>query len=53
MEDARQLRELAEWYRAFAEVGHPAARLDRLRYAECLERRAAELERRVANDPKV
>lgn len=53
MEDARQLRELARWYRAFAEVGDRMARPDRLRYAEYLERRADELERTAANDPEV
>ncbi len=52
MEDARELRRLAEWYRAFAEVGDPAARGDRLKFAEYLKRRAAELERREAADPE-
>ena len=32
-----ELRKLAEWYRAFAEVGHPALRDERLAYAEYLE----------------
>jgi hypothetical protein len=51
-EDPGELRRLADWYRFFAEIGDPAARSDRLRMADYLERRAAELERRAANDPK-
>jgi hypothetical protein len=52
MEDPQELRKLAEWYRAFAEVaGSTAARLDRLKFAEYLERRAADLERQAADDP--
>jgi hypothetical protein len=50
VEDARELRKLAEWYRAFAEVGHSEHREDRLKLAEYLERRAAELDNRVATD---
>jgi hypothetical protein len=51
MEDARELRKLAEWYRAFAEVaGSAEARLDRLKFADYLERRAAELDKHAAND---
>jgi hypothetical protein len=50
--DARELRRLAEWYRAFAEIGDAAARRDRLRLAEHLERRAEELERLAADDPQ-
>jgi hypothetical protein len=50
MGDARELRKLAEWYRAFAEVGHSAARCDRLKLAEYLERKAGELEKRPAVD---
>jgi hypothetical protein len=46
MEDARELRKLAEWYRAFAEVGHSEYRDDRLKWAQYLERRADELEKR-------
>ena len=49
MEDARELRKLAEWYRAFAEVGHSEHREDRLELAEYLERRAVELDKRAAN----
>ena len=51
MDDAQELRKLAEWYRAFAEVGHSAARRDRLKFAEYLERIAKELEKRAADDP--
>jgi hypothetical protein len=51
MEDACELRKLAEWYRVFAEVaGSDAARLDRLKFAEFLDRRAAELEKRATED---
>jgi hypothetical protein len=35
---------LAEWYRAFAAVGHSDQREDRLWMAEYLERKADELE---------
>jgi hypothetical protein len=52
LEDARELRKLAEWYRAFAEVGNSAARRSRLEFAEFLERRADALERPAADDPK-
>ena len=45
MEDAHELRKLAEWYRAFAEVGHASKRSDRLKFAEYLEHRAVELEK--------
>jgi hypothetical protein len=45
MNDARELRKLAEWYRAFADVGHSSERSDRLKFAEYLERRAEELEK--------
>ena len=50
MEDARELRMLAEWYRAFAEVGHSDQREDRRWMAEYLERKADELEQRAAKD---
>ena len=50
MEDPRELRKLAEWYRAFAEVGRIEERESRLKLAEYLERRAAELEKRAADD---
>ncbi len=49
MEDARELRKLAEWYRAFAGVGDPAVRDERRKFADYLERRAAELERCAAD----
>ena len=48
MDDAHELRKLAEWYRSFAEVGHSANRVERLRFAEYLKRRAEE----VAEKPK-
>jgi hypothetical protein len=53
VEDAKELRRLAEWYRAFAELaGNAAERGARTKMAEYLERRAEELERRAAaNDP--
>jgi hypothetical protein len=46
MENARDLRRLAEWYQAFAEVGRSEEREGRLKLAEYLERRAAQLEER-------
>jgi hypothetical protein len=53
VEDAKELRRLAEWYRAFAELaGNAAERRARLNMAEYLERRARELEKRAANDPQ-
>ena len=54
MEDARELRKLAEWYRAFAELtGSAVERQRRLAHAEYLARRAEELEKRsAANDPE-
>ena len=45
MEDALELQKLAEWYRAFAQVGRSEHRDDRLKLAEYLERRAAELDK--------
>jgi hypothetical protein len=51
MEDARELRNLAEWYRAFAEIGHSDEREGRLKLAEYLERRADELKERAADPP--
>jgi len=50
MNDARELRKLAEWYRAFAEVGHTSERSDRLKFAHYLERRAEELERKAEHN---
>jgi hypothetical protein len=51
LDDPQELRKLAEWYRAFAEVGNSASRRDRLELAEYLERRANELEKQAADDP--
>ena len=46
MDEPQKLRELAAWYREFAEkTGNPAIWESRLRMAEDLEREAAELER--------
>jgi len=50
MSDARELRKLAEWYRAFAEVGHSSERLDRLKFADYLECRAEESERNTKRE---
>jgi hypothetical protein len=52
VEDARELRKLAEWYRAFAEVGHSEHRESRLKLADYLERRAGELEKRAADEAR-
>jgi hypothetical protein len=41
---------LAEWYRAFAEVGHSDQREHRLWMAEYFERKADELETLAAKD---
>lgn len=47
MEDPLKLRELAAWYREFAErTGNPSIWEARLRMAEDLEREAARLEER-------
>jgi hypothetical protein len=47
MQDAvRELRDLAEWHRQLAKVGRESHRRVRLKMAEDLERRAAELEAR-------
>ena len=49
MEDTRKLRELAGWYREFAErAGNPAIWHARLMTAEDLEREADRLEKIVA-----
>lgn len=46
MDEPQKLRELAAWYREFAEkTGNPAIWEARLRMAEDLEREAAEIER--------
>jgi hypothetical protein len=47
MDDPLKLRELAAWYREFAEkTGNPSIWEARLRMAEDLEREAERLERR-------
>jgi hypothetical protein len=43
LKDALELRKLAEWYRAFAEVRLSEHREDRLQLADYLDRRADEL----------
>jgi hypothetical protein len=43
MDDPAELRKLAKWYRAFAEVGRADQRESRLEFAEYLERTAEEL----------
>jgi hypothetical protein len=49
MEDPRKLRELADWYREFAErAGNPAIWHARLMTAEDLEREADRLEKMAA-----
>ena len=46
MDDPEKLRELAAWYREFAEqTGNPTIREARLRMAEDLEHEAARLDR--------
>jgi hypothetical protein len=46
MDEPQKLRELAAWYREFAEkTGNPAIWEARLRMAEDLEREATELEK--------
>ncbi len=47
MEDAAELRRLAEWYRAFAEVGHPKERAWRLKFADALDEMVDRLERQA------
>jgi hypothetical protein len=44
MEKPEDLRKLAEWYRSMAEVGHTDDCGWRQRFADYLERRAAEME---------
>ncbi len=50
MEDAEELRRLAEWYRAFAEVGHPDERPWRLKFADSLDEMADRFERQAKRD---
>jgi len=48
MHPADELRALAEWYRVLlAEVGRPSHRDHRLRWAECLELQAEQLQPRT------
>ncbi len=47
MEDAAELRRLAEWYRTFAAVGHPEEREWRLKFADALDEMADSLERQA------
>ena len=50
MDEPQKLRELAAWYREFAEkTGNPAIWEARLRMAEDLEREAADLEKGQVN----
>ena len=44
MEDPRDLRRLAEWYRRMGEIGHTDDRAWRVSFADYLERRAREIE---------
>jgi hypothetical protein len=53
VEDARKLRELATWYRAFAEkAANPAIWEARLQTAEDLDREAEQIEMRENKNPK-
>ena len=45
MEQPRELRELASWYRNWAELGNKGDRGWREGFAEYLDRRATEIER--------
>jgi hypothetical protein len=45
MDEPFELRKLAVWYRAFAEVGHPDYREERLKWADEFEEMADEFER--------
>ena len=52
MDQAEKLRELAAWYREFAErAENPAVWDMRLRMAEDLEREAGQLDRRAVRQP--
>ena len=44
LDNPRELREMAEWYRGMAEVGHTDARAWRIGFADYLDKRAAEIE---------
>ena len=53
MDDPAELRELAKWYRDFAErTGNPVIWDSRLRMAEDLEAEATRLERRLLHAPQ-
>ena len=45
LEQPHELRELAQWYRGWAEVGNDADRAWRFGFADYLEKRANELEK--------
>ena len=49
VDDPKELRKLAEWYRAFAKVGSADRRADRLKMAEYLDRKANALEQHAKN----
>jgi hypothetical protein len=49
MHPADELRALAKRFRILAEVGPQSHREDRLRWAECLERQAEQLQPRTMN----
>jgi hypothetical protein len=51
LENPHELREMAEWYRGMAEVGHTDSRESRLFFAEHLERRANDIEAARNADP--
>lgn len=52
MDDPQKLRELAAWYREFAEkTANPAIWESRLRMAEDLEQEATRIEHRQAMEP--
>lgn len=52
MDDPLKLRELAAWYREFAEkTANPAIWESRLRMAEDLEQEASRIERRQTAEP--
>jgi len=43
MQQPRELRKLADWYRGFAKVGHDEGRAWRVSFAEYLEKLADEI----------
>ena len=52
MEQPRELRELASWYRSWAEIGNKEDRCWREGFAEYLDERAAEIERLLDCDER-